>query len=125
MMQPMQSLPSSVLLLEFLPLESSLPPPYVLCPHTHTGLSFLLYLAFPAGHYVGCTLGSLQPFMSLLLTGQAALPPWPCNNSGIGFLFIYFFLRFYLLIHERHRTKEAETKAGEKQAPFRGARCGT
>lgn len=90
MMQPMQSFPSSVLLLEFLPLETSLPPPYPLCPHSHTGLSFLLYLAFPAGHYVGCILGSLQPFISLLLTGLAALPPGPATALVLAFYLFTF-----------------------------------
>ena len=33
----------------------------------------------------------------------------------------FFFLRFYLLIHERQREREAETQAEEKAGSMQGA----
>ena len=47
---------------------------------------------------------------------------WIFGNARINVLFIliYFFYRFYLFIHERHREREAEThRQREKQAPYR------
>ena len=38
-------------------------------------------------------------------------------------IYIYFFLRFYLFIHERQR--EAETQAEGEAGSMQGARCGT
>ena len=59
--------------------------------------------------------------------------PWPlkqfaCFRITSFFLYsgFFFFLRFYLFIHERHREKEAERHRAEGEAgSMRGAQCGT
>ena len=54
------------------------------------------------------------------------------TNKNIIFLFVisvnsFFFLRFYLFIHERHTHThtEAETQAEGEAGSMQGARCGT
>ena len=37
----------------------------------------------------------------------------------------FFFLRFYLFIHERHTQREAETQVEGEAGSLRGAQCGT
>ena len=46
------------------------------------------------------------------------------GNTFTTFVF-FFFLRFYLFIHERHREREAETQAEGEAGSMQGARCGT
>ena len=37
----------------------------------------------------------------------------------------FFFLRFYLFIHEREREREAETQTEGEAGSMQGTRCGT
>ena len=51
----------------------------------------------------------------------------PCcePSQRLSVLTCEFFFLFYLLIHERHRQREAETQAEGEAGSMQGARCGT
>ena len=44
---------------------------------------------------------------------------------SLHYKFFFFFLRLYLLIHERHREREAETQAEGEAGSMQGAQRGT
>ena len=81
--------------------------------------------AFRSGHnprFLGSspTSASLLSEESASTSPSASSIPASCSPS-----FFSFFLRFYLLIHEKHTQRETETQAKGEAGSMQGARCGT
>ena len=59
--------------------------------------------------------------LQILLTLQQTLRETTQGQGQVRSLF-YFFLRFYLFIHDRHRETETETQAEGEAGSMQGAR---